>query len=378
MKGTFTFPCLFLNIAIGMVCADPGSFVTYPASVASYLERVQQGRQVHAFNAEVDVAQWQESARTSLIELIGLKQMRVELADFHPRVIVGKPHEAGDAFTRSLCSIETEPGVKIPFYFLVPKTSSPANPLPLFLAPHGHDVLGLHSYAGAFKDEAHRKKVMAKQGNIAAQAASRGFIAIAPATRGLAAEVSIPDPRGRHGNRACRAQLMHCLVAGRTPVAERVWDMQCLLDWAAKDPRVDSGRIVMAGNSGGGVLTAYTSAIDTRVSVAVPSCSFAPVIDTGGYIFHCDCCMVPGLRNWGDWTELGGLIAPRGLLIVHGVEDSLHHRPLIKALFGQIQEIYRAAGVPGRLALSWGKSGHRFYPDLMWSPISRMLAESRN
>jgi dienelactone hydrolase len=378
MKSRFILSLLLLHMGIFAGWADPGSFVNFPPSVASYLERIQQGRQVHAFKPGRDFVKWQVSARAALVELIGLQQMRDELADFHPRVIVGEVHEAGDAFTRSLCSIETEPGVKIPFYLLVPKTSSPANPLPLFLAPHGHDVLGLHSYAGAFKDEVHRKKVMAKQGNIAEQAASRGFIAIAPATRGLAAEVTVPDPRGRHGNRACRAQLMHCLVAGRTPVAERVWDMQCLLDWAGRDPRVDSGRIVMAGNSGGGVLTAYTSAIDTRVSVAVPSCSFAPVIDTGGYIFHCDCCMVPGLRNWGDWAELGGLIAPRRLLIVHGLEDSLHHRPLIKALFGQIQEIYRAAGVPGRLALSWGKSGHRFYPDLMWSPISRMLAESRN
>ncbi len=376
MKSAFTVCLVFFLIVLGLVGADTGSFVTYPASVASYLERVQQGRQTHAFVAGKDFGKWQQSARVALIKLIGLKQMQEELAGFIPSVMIGKAEDLGESFTRSLCSIETEPGVKIPFYLLVPKTSSPEKPAPLFLAPHGHDTLGLHSYAGAFQDEAHRKKVMAKQGNIAEQAASRGFIAIAPATRGLAAEVIIPDPRGRHGNRPCRAQLMHCLVAGRTPIAERVWDMQCLFDWAGKDARVDATRIVMAGNSGGGVLTAYTAAIDTRVSVAVPSCSFAPVIDTGGYIFHCDCCMVPGLRNWGDWTELGGLIAPRELLIVHGVEDSLHHRPTIEKLFSRVHRIYRAAGVPGRLTLSWGKSGHRFYPDLMWPVIGKALAEA--
>jgi dienelactone hydrolase len=376
MKCSSTFSCLLIILGIIMARAEPGSPVTYPAAVNAYLKRVQQGRQAHAFEGTKDFGQWQASARSALIDLIGLKQMQEELAGFLPKVLIGKAKASGVSFTRALCSIETEPGVKVPFYLLVPKTSNPEKPAPLFLAPHGHDVLGLHSYAGAFCDEAHRKKVMAKQGNIAEQAAKRGFIAIAPATRGLATEVSIPDPRGRHGNRPCRAQLMHCLVAGRTPIAERVWDMRRLLDWAEKDPRVDATRIVMAGNSGGGVLTAYTAAIDTRVSVAAPSCSFAPVIDTGGYIFHCDCCMVPGLRNWGDWPELGGLIAPRELLIVHGVEDSLHHRPTIEKLFSRVHRIYRAAGVPGRATLSWGKSGHRFYPDLMWPVIGKALREA--
>ena len=81
----------------------------------------------------------------------------------------------------------------------------------------------------------------------------------------------------------------------------------------------------MSGNSGGGVLTAYTAAIDERIRVAIPSCSFTSMTGSQGYIFHCDCCMVPGLRNWGDWPELGGLIAPRRLLLVHGVKDGLHH-----------------------------------------------------
>ncbi|MFP6872297.1 MAG: hypothetical protein VCA55_02215 [Verrucomicrobiales bacterium] len=376
MKSAFIFFDLLLVLGIVIARADPAPLVTYPAPVNSYLERVQQGRQIHAFEGTKDFGQWQQAARVALIDLIGLRQMREELAGFIPKVVIGKAEGPGGSFTRSLCSIETEPGVTIPFYLLVPKTASPEKPAPLFIAPHGHDSLGLHSYAGAFRDEAHRKKVMAKQGNIAEQAAKRGFIAIAPATRGLAAEVIIPDPRGRHGNRPCRAQLMHCLVAGRTPVAERVWDMQCLLDWAGKYPRADPTRIVMAGNSGGGVLTAYTAAIDPRVSVAAPSCSFAPVADSSGYIFHCDCCMVPGVRNWGDWQELGGLIAPRELLIVHGVEDSLHHRPTIEKLFSRVHRIYRAAGVPGRVTLSWGKSGHRFYPDLMWPVIGKALGEA--
>ena len=66
----------------------------------------------------------------------------------------------------------------------------------------------------------------------------RGFVAIAPAVRGLAAE-GVPDLNGRHGNRDCRSHEMHCLLAGRTATGERVWDMQRILDWALTLPEVD-------------------------------------------------------------------------------------------------------------------------------------------
>ena len=245
---------------------------------------------------------------------------------------------------------------------------------PLLLCPHGHDRDGLHSYAGAYRDKSHREKILGREGNIAEQAVQRGYVAIAPATRGLADEVSVPDPRGRHGNRPCRAQLMHCLVAGRTPIGERVWDMQCLLDWAVKHPLVDPGRIVMTGNSGGGVVTAYTAALDERIRVAIPSCSFTSMTSSEGYIFHCDCCMVPGLRNWGGWKEIGGLVAPRHLLLVHGVGDGLHKRADVEAVAARVKTVFEAAGVPDNMALKWGPGGHRFYPDLMWPFVDAALA----
>jgi len=355
---------LFSGTLLAQQTAKP--FVTYPGSVGAYLKRIQRGKQVHAFDASMGFGQWQEKARGALIELTGLKQMEKDLDGFTPKIQLGQAEKTNELFTRALCSMETEPGVVIPFYLLIPKDANPAQPLPLLICPHGHDKLGLHSYAGAFKDEKHSRKVLEKQGDIGAQAARRGYVVIAPATRGLAEEVLVPDPKGRHGNRPCRAQLIHCLLAGRTPIGERVWDMQRLLDWAEKHPLIDPKRIAMTGNSGGGVLTAYTAAIDTRIRVAIPSCSFTSVMSAEGFIFHCDCCLVPKFRDWGDWKELGGLVAPRHLLIVHGVDDSLHHPPTVEKLAVSIGKIFQTAGVPNHSALKWGNSGHRFYPKKMW------------
>ena len=182
----------------------PKPFVTYPSPVGNYFKRIQKGKQVHAFDASAGFGQWQEKARGALIELTGLKRMRKDLAGFRPRVEVGKAVATQDSFTRTLCSMETEPGVVIPFYLLIPKDASKAQPRPLLLCPHGHDKLGLHSYAGAFKDEKHSRKVLENEGDIGAQAARRGFVVIAPATRGLAettasrfAKGAPPDPTRR-------------------------------------------------------------------------------------------------------------------------------------------------------------------------------------
>ncbi|MFP6858566.1 MAG: alpha/beta hydrolase family protein [Roseibacillus sp.] len=359
-------------ISVPLQAQENKPFVAYPEATRTYLKRIQQGDQAHAFEKSKDFATWQKEARAKLIEVTGLARMEKELAAFKPVVTMGTPQNVDEKYTRTLCSIETEPGISIPFYFLVPNKGRKER-FPLMLCPHGHDNKGLHSYAGVFKDENHRNKVLGKEGNIAEQAVLRGYLAIAPATRGLADEVLVPDPKGRHGNRPCRAQLMHCLVAGRTPNAERVWDMQRLLDWAVKHPQVDENRIVMTGNSGGGVLTAYAAAIDERIRVAIPSCSFTSLTSSEGFIFHCDCCLVPGLRHWGDWAELGGLVAPRHLLIVHGVSDGLHKRADVEKVAASVREVFEAAGVPDHMALKWGQAGHRFYPDLMWPFIETGL-----
>ncbi len=348
-------------------------FVEYPAHLRDYFSRIQQGSQTHAFSESRDFSEWQTQAREALAELTGLKRMAADLAGFEPKVSLGAPENVGGNFERSLGSIETEPGVQVPFYLLVPTDVKAGEKRPLAICPHGHDALGLHSYAGAFRDEKHRQRVLTNQGNIAEQAALRGFVAIAPATRGLAAELAIPDPKKRHGNRPCRAQLIHCLLAGRTAIAERVWDMQRILDWALTQPNVHPDKVIMTGNSGGGVVTAYAAALDPRIHIAIPSCSFTSVTSAEGFVFHCDCCLTPGIRNWGDLSDVGGLIAPRHLLIVHGPADGLHHRADVERNAAAVARIYRAAGAENRVALKWGDAGHRFYPALMWPFVDAAL-----
>ena len=359
---------------------QPPSFAEYPEPAASYLKRLHAkgaatGRAPFAFRADYPggFAAWKRDARNRLGELLGLNQMKRDVQDHQPVVRLDDPVQEG-TYHRQRGEIETEPGVRIPFWLLVPLHDG-TTPLPLAVCAHGHDSDGWNTYAGVYRDDKHRRQTLAKDGDVGVQAVKRGFITLVPATRGLASATSLPDLKGRHGNRACRAQLIHCLLAGRTAVGERVWDTQRLLDWAFSDlGGFDQTKVVLLGNSGGGVLTVYAAALDERIRVAVPSCSFTSYTSSTGYVFHCDCCLIPRAQvELGDMADIGALTAPRPLLAVHGRKDSLHSFPDVEAAMARVKTIYSAAGAKDQFKYEWGAAGHRFYPEIMWPFIEAAL-----
>ena len=317
------------------------------------------------------VREWHQRARPALWHLLGLNRVAEEAEGHKLAVTLEKPRDCGD-YTRRLGTIASEPHVSVPFWLLEPKTRGP-HPLGLF--PHGHKAHGKDEYAGIAHGEKDRARIEAEDRDVAVQAVRRGFVALAPTTRGFA-PAAVPDIGGRHGKRDCRSQLIHCLLAGRTPMAERVWDMMRLLDWATKRPGVDGTRVLMMGNSGGGMVTAYAAACDERIKVAVPSCSFAPFVGRSGLIHHCDCNAVPGILRFGEFWDVAGLIAPRHLCIVNGRADKLFPPAEVERAVEGVRRIYAAAGAAKRVAHHWGKGGHRFYSDLMWPFIDRAMRQT--
>jgi len=353
-----------------MSSGDPDA--GHSGAVLAYLGRLyDENQRQHAFQVTTreGVAEWQASARPALRRLIGLETMEVSLQGHQPTVELRDAEDLGD-FTRQLGQIESEPDVRIPFWLLKPRGGGQ---FPLAVMPHGHEAQGHDTYAGVSRDEEHRqRRVLEAQADVAVQAARHGFIAIAPNTRGFE-PTGVPDTNGRHGDRACRSQLIHCLLAGRTAIAERVWDMQRITEWALTLPEVDGERVLMMGNSGGGVVTTYAAACDTRIRVAVPSCSFAPYVSREGFVHHCDCNLVPAILRFGDFHDVAGLIAPRHLLIVNGRKDALFAAAEVERAVAGVRAIYQAAGCPECFEHRWGPDGHRFYSNLMWPLIERAM-----
>jgi len=325
-----------------------------------------------------EVAAWSAAARPVLREIIGLSRIREQSGGFKPSVSIGDAEDLG-YYTRQKGVLHAEPDFDVPFWFLKPAGGGP-HPVALF--PHGHyNEHGLDYAVGIAASPEMGKKIREQDRDVAVQAVRHGFAAIAPATRGFA-PACIPDITKRHDGRSCRSQLMHALLAGRTPTGERVWDLQCLMDWALARPDTDASTVLMMGNSGGGMATLYAAACDERVTIAVASCSFCSFVGANGAIHHCDCNAIPGILEFGEFYDVAGLIAPRRLLLVHGRTDPLFPADEIERAVGRLRKIYAASGAPDALGHAYGPEGHRFYSDLMWpfvmGKIVRMAHRGKN
>ncbi len=324
-------------------------------------------------SSPADFSSWTASARPVLRELVGLGRIREGLGGFDPSVSLHDPEDMGE-YTRQKGILHAESKFDVPFWYLKPKSPGP-HPLALF--PHGHHAEhGLDYAAGIAASPEMEEKIKAGDRAVAAQAVKHGFAAIAPSTRGFP-PACIPDINERHGGRNCRSQLIHSLLAGRTVIGERVWDLQCLIDWATDQPGIDGSTILMMGNSGGGVATLYAAACDERVSIAVASCSFCTFVGQNGGIHHCDCNAVPGIMRFGEFHDIAGLIAPRHLLIVHGRTDPLFSAEEIDRAVSGVRHIYDAANAPSVFRHAYGPEGHRFYNDLMWPFVINAITQGR-
>ena len=309
-----------------------------------------------------DFAFWSAAARPALRELLGLNRICGELGDFEPSVALGEPEEF-EEYSRQKGVLHAEPEFDVPFWYLKPTGDGP-HPLALF--PHGHYMdHGLDYAVGVAASDEMRRKIDKEDRDVAVQAVRRGFAAIAPATRGFL-PACIPDITNRHDGRSCRSQLLHSLLAGRTVVGERVWDLERLIDWAVALPEIDASVVLMMGNSGGGMSTLYGAACDERVTIAVASCSFCTFVGVNGAIHHCDCNAVPGILRFGEFYDVAGTIAPRHLLVVHGRNDPLFPLHEVERSVAGVRAIYDAAGSPRAFEHVYGPEGHRFYSNLMW------------
>ena len=145
------------------------------------------------------------------------------------------------------------------------------------------------------------------------------------------------------------------------------------IDALSEFPEIDPERIGCMGNSGGGTITYFTTCLDERIGIAMPSCYVCTFRDSVASIDHCTDNYIPGILRHFEMADLAGLIAPRPLIVVAGREDPIFPISGVEETFDTIQQIYSAAGVPDRCRLIIGEGGHRFYAAHSW-PVFRELA----
>ena len=114
------------------------------------------------------------------------------------------------------------------------------------------------------------------------------------------------------------------LPLGETVAGWMVWDSMRAIDYLQTREDVDPKRIGVTGNSGGGLNTLYTAALDDRVTAAVVvgyTFEFRNWLKYGGT--HCTCNHLPGLFRSFEWCDVAGLISPRPLMMIQGSNDGI-------------------------------------------------------
>jgi len=320
-------------------------------------------------NTLEELQSWQRAFRPRLSAAMGIDRIQERGAcELNPEMeAIVEMEEC----VRELWTIESEPGFRIPFYFLRPFDQSA--PLPLILAPHGHGA-GHLPYIGEWGDQEEKDAALKGERDIGLQAVRNGYAAIVPVLRGYH-RMSLQEWGERDpGRNTCESQQKLALLFGRTLIGERCHDLSRILDYAqTRSSEIDSARVAITGNSGGGTMSLFAAALDLRIKVVVPSCYFCTFEASIGSMGHCGCNFIPGIMRLAEMYDIAGLIAPRPFLAVAGKEDPIFPIAAVKQAFAEVERIYQVAGAGERCKLYIGEEGHRYYKKPVWPFIEQWL-----
>jgi len=308
---------------------------------------------------------WQRRARKKLLELLAIEGGPRKA----PRVrFVEKVRCKGYVRRRGYMIAADE--LAVPMYVLEPNPR-PKEKMGICIAAHGHGP-GKVVPAGIASDP-RAKELIKGERDYGVQAVLQGYLTIAPDLRGFG-ELMLPDELKANATNSCTQLALRSFQMGRPLLGQRISDVMQIIDWALARKDTDRKRVVMTGNSGGGTMTLFTTAVDSRITACAPSCYFSTFAGSILAMAHCACNYVPGLLQAGEMSDIGGLVAPRPMLIIAGVKDTIFPIDAVREGFAALSRIYRDAGSPSNLELFEGPEGHRYYALRTWDFFREKLS----
>ena len=290
---------------------------------------------------------WEKIARGRLRELLGFDKMRPGAAE--ATLISVTPM---DDYRREKWVIQTEPGIYMPFYLLIPGGMKPGEKRAAVLCPHGHAGSKDAPAGNAYFPEMARQ---IQESNYAYGEATvkMGFIAVCPDARGFG-ERREPDVQGDRPEQrlGCSCAWLNHMAnpLGRCVAGMWAWDLMRLLDWILTHEDVDAEHIASIGLSGGALQTIYFSALDDRVCYTVLSGYFYGFKEALLELHNCACNYIPHLWEHFDIGELGALIAPRPLVIETGTQDPLNGKSGLQNVIPYVEQVRKVFALYNREA----------------------------
>jgi dienelactone hydrolase len=257
----------------------------------------------------------------------------------------------GDDYTIDKLVYESLPGYFVSALHYLPKKREGA--IPVILSPCGHSAVG---------------KAHPTYQTLHINLAKRGYAVLTYDPVGQAERSQFWDKeKGKSKfNLTCgeHAVLGNPLYLLGTSLARyMIWDGMRGIDYLCSLPEVDSKKIGCVGNSGGGTLTSYISALDPRVQVAIPGCYITTLPRRMGNRIEKDADADPEQDIFGfvgegiDHAGLLALRAPRPTLLCTAIRDFF---PIegSRETFDEVKRLYEVAGVADRFGKVEADAGH--------------------
>ena len=351
--------------------------MTYYTTLDSSVKRYEEGIRKFAFHAgsREEYEDWKRALRKRLTEITGMN--RCQRADEELNFL---EEEMDEGYLRRSYTIQTEPGVRMPFWLYLPETARSAGQkkdapkqngnsldvnLPVMLIPHGH--------GGG------RETVRAGQWNFVTGLLNRGFAVLCPDARGSGERREKwlwGDEQEKKRMNVHRELTQIALGFGQCVLGLQVWDLMRLLDALEFLPGLCTDGIWCAGMSGGGMQTLWLAALDDRVAGVFLSGYFYGMLESLVKLpMNCACNFVPHMWETADMGDLAALIAPRPLFIESGELDPLTGAPGLNNVRPQVEiaaGAYRLFGKEENLVHSVHPKGHEWVGTGMLEFMDRM------
>ena len=307
---------------------------------------------------------WQKKFRAKLNELLGdstppkqwkvVEESRLRLADH----------------TRYALLLEADGVPTLPLYLLVPNGLKKGQRAPDVLCVHGHGPFGNDSVVGRRDLEGVAENIEKHNYDYGLQFVRRGYVVVAPCMIPFGRRVD----RKRYGrDDPCMVTFVRMQALGKLPMTENLRDLRWSIDFLQSRPEVKADRIGCAGLSYGGRMTMLVSAMDERIRVAAVSGALNLLQERLSKSYSCGSQIIPGLLKYGDYSEIGSLIAPRPCVWETGSTDSLIVPKWDDVFRNRLKRAYKAFHAIDDLQFDRFEGGHVWSGRLAFPLFDRVL-----
>ncbi len=160
-------------------------------------------------------------------------------------------------------------------------------------------------------------------------------------------------------------------LVGESMPSWRVWDGIRALDYLLTRPDVDATRIGITGNSGGGTLSEWIWANDSRLAFAGPSCHVTTFMGNLENELATDAEQCPhGIISAGlEMVDLMFCQAPKPVILLGQKYDFFERRGYMEA-YNDLRHFYSLFDAEGHVAMHLGGSSHGYSDELQKAMVS--------